>query len=105
MSVCVCTCLSKQEGKVGFKMSKYVLCCVVGLADAPLDGLTASHHQVLLSFLCDEVLDSDKMREALQERLDGEGEVKREMKGAVAEKKGELKVRTMDRLPPAVLFP
>lgn len=34
------------------------------------------------------------MRNALQERIDSEGDVKREMREAVAEKKGELKVRT-----------
>ena len=47
---------------------------------------------MVLSFLCDDVLDGEAMREALQERLDNSDDVKREMREAVAEKKGTLKV-------------
>ena len=49
---------------------------------------------MLLTFLCDEVLDSETMRSALQTRLDASDDVKREMREAVAEVKGSLKVCT-----------
>lgn len=57
-----------------------------------LDTLTGLQHQQLLCCLCDNALDSPGMRDALQQRCDGSDDVKREMREAVAEKKGELKV-------------
>ena len=47
---------------------------------------------MVLSFLCDDVLDGEAMRDALQARLDNSDDVKREMREVVAEKKGTLKV-------------
>ena len=68
------------------------LCCAEALSGAELDGLTGPQHRALLSFLCNDVLEGERLREVLQVRLEDSGEVKREMRGAVAEKKGELKV-------------
>ena len=66
----------------------------VGLNHAPggIEGLSGHEHQIILTMLCDDVLSCEKLRDALQERIEGEGDVKREMREAVAEKKGELKV-------------
>lgn len=76
----------------------------VGLAEAlsgkELDQLSGEQHQKLLTFLCDEALDSEILRDVLQERLEGSGDVKREMREAVAEKKGELKVIILGPPPP-----
>lgn len=69
------------------------------LSGAALDQIPGLHLHVLLNFLCNEVLNSEQMRDALQERLDESSDVKREMKGAVAEKKGELKVPPLLPLP------
>lgn len=57
-----------------------------------LDTLTGLQHQQLLCCLCDNALDSPSLRDALQQRFDGSDDVKREMREAVAEKRGELKV-------------
>lgn len=57
-----------------------------------IEGLSGQQHQTLLTFMCNDVLSCEALREALQERIEGEGDVKREMREAVAEKKGELKV-------------
>ena len=69
-----------------------IFCHAEALSRKALDELSGKEHQTLLAFLCDEVLDREAMRDALQERLEGSGDVKREMREAVAEKKGELKV-------------
>ena len=46
----------------------------------------------MLSFLCNDILEGELLRDALQARLEDSGEVKREMREVVAEKRGELKV-------------
>ena len=72
-----------------------MLRCAGHLTTEGIDGLTGHEHQVLLTFLCDDVLATEKLRTALQEREEGSGDVRREMREAVAEKKGELKVHLL----------
>lgn len=71
-------------------ISRIVLADV--LLQEGIEGLSGHQHQVLLTFLCDDILGCEKLRDALQDRMDGSGDVRREMREAVAEKKGELKV-------------
>ena len=68
-------------------------CLLAGLlGHNHLDSLTGSQHEQLLTFLCNDALEGPALRDALQQRLDHSDDVKREMRGAVAEKRGELKV-------------
>ena len=43
-------------------------------------------------YLCDEALDTEALREALSQRVDGAEEVKKEMREDIAEDKRKLKV-------------
>lgn len=72
------------------KVIKY--CSADTLAEQGLDLLSGQQHQEVLSFLCNDILEGELLRDALQARLEDSGEVKREMGEVVAEKRGELKV-------------
>lgn len=74
-----------------------MLSCAEALSRGELDELTGSQHQALLSFLCNDVLEGERLREVLQARLEDSDEIKREMRGAVAEKRGELKVQGLEK--------
>lgn len=48
-------------------------------------------------YLCDEALDTEALREALSQRVDGAEEVKKEMREDMAGDKRKLKVRQLAR--------
>ena len=49
-------------------------------------------------YLCDEALDTEALREALSQRVDGAEEVKKEMREDMAEDKRKLKVPQLFRV-------
>ncbi|DBB13479.1 TPA: hypothetical protein ACH3X3_000533 [Trebouxia sp. C0006] len=61
------------------------------LATQTAHVLTQDQHLVLLRYLCDEALDTEALREALSQRVDGAEEVKKEMREDIAEDKRKLK--------------
>ncbi|DBA92727.1 TPA: hypothetical protein ACH3X1_002933 [Trebouxia sp. C0004] len=61
------------------------------LATQSAHVLTPDQHLVLLRYLCDEALDTEALREALSQRVDGAEEVKKEMREDIAEDKRKLK--------------
>ena len=50
----------------------------------------------LFRYLCDEALDTEALREALSQRVDGAEEVKKEMREDIAEDKRKLKACSAD---------
>ncbi|PRW55979.1 DDT domain-containing isoform A [Chlorella sorokiniana] len=61
------------------------------LAFDPVDRLTHDQHLALLRFLCDSVLDTEKMRGILQRRQDEAEDAMRDVRGEVAEQRKQLK--------------
>ncbi|EFN58898.1 expressed protein [Chlorella variabilis] len=61
------------------------------LAYDAVDRLTHDQHLALLRFLCDTVLDSEKMRRVLQRREDEAVDAKRDVRGELAEQRKQLK--------------
>jgi hypothetical protein len=72
------------------------------LGENGAEVLPAPYHRAVLCHLCNESLDREPLRVMLAARMENAEGVKKEMREAVAEDKGKLKVRSKESLKPVV---